>query len=106
VALLFLPAICAVVVYFRGSPVTAVAINGAVPLLVFGGAGVAMLADPPSRITPGGLLMFAVPAADLCACAAVLWSRHANAAVFWLTWLVNAATVGFLFYLAFLFRIF
>lgn len=92
--------------YQRGHPSAALAWNGLVPLLVFGASVLAMLSNPPSRITAGGVLLMTVPAVVLLACVAGWRLPGPHPVLFWGSWFANLAIIAFLGYLSFLFRIF
>jgi hypothetical protein len=106
VLVLFMPAIGGVVAYLMGHPSVAMVLNGVVPLLVLIVSALAMLSNPPTEINFAAALFFVFPLAVLLACAAGLRARRLHPALFWFSWAVNLATVAFLFYLAFLFKIF
>ncbi len=91
--------------YRGGRREAAIALNGALPLLVIIAAAIAMASNP-TRVTAGGLLLFAVPVAALLACVAGFRVPRAHPPVFWATWTVNLAILAFFVYLAFFFRIF
>ena len=106
VIILFMPAFGAVVAYLMGNPATAMMLNGVLPLLVFLASALVIVTNPPTRVTVGGSLYFAIPLAVLLASLAGFRLRRLPPAFFWLTWAVNLAIVAFLFYLSFMFRIF
>jgi hypothetical protein len=103
---LFIPAIGGAVAYLMGHPSLAMVLNGVVPLLVLVVSALAMLNNPPTEINLGAALYFVFPVAVLLACGAGLRARRLHPALFWFSWAVNLATAAFLFYLAFLFKIF
>ena len=106
VLVLCIPAIGGVAAYLTGHPSAAMVLNGLVPLLVVLVSALAMLNNPPTEINLGAALYFVLPVAVLLACGVGLRARRLHPALFWFSWAVNLATVAFLFYLAFLFKIF
>ncbi len=106
VIVLFMPAIGAVAAYVTGHPSMAMALNGVLPLLVLLFSALVMLNNPPTRVSVVASLYFVIPLVVLLACWVGLRLRRPHPALFWSTWALNLATVAFLFYLSFLFRIF
>jgi hypothetical protein len=105
VFIIAIPAIAAPVAYFRDHPTAAVALNGALPLLVLAGSALAILNNPSAGISAGGMLYFAFPLVALVICALGFRLRMLYKPLFWCAWLMNLAMVSVLFYLSFLFRI-
>lgn len=104
VAVLAIPAACALWNHLRGHAQAAQCWNAVLPGLVLVVCVVAIAHNGLTRITAGGVALTAFPAVVLLAAWAGI--KRPSTPLFWGVWACNIAILAFMGYLAFAFRIF